>query len=155
MNDFTKRTTADGTLTLTGLKPNCEYEISKKKTVRSQSQNAYYFGVVVPMIRQGMIELGDQMTLKETDRWLLDYFKINSEDKKTTHKYLKEKFLDSVDEDTGEILNTEPRSSKLSKAEFHDFINRCIQFAAENLYTVIPPPGTQTKISFNNKKTQT
>lgn len=125
---------------------NFEIVIRKKKKIRSLSQNAYYWGVVVPMIREGLKNTGEQLTLKKTDEWLVDYLRAG--DKTQTHKFLKEKFLDSIDEETGEIKNEEPSTANLRPLEFAVFIDQCIQFAAQHLHMIIPPPGSQTKINY-------
>lgn len=101
--------------------------VEKKKRSRSLNQNAYYFGVVVKLVREGLLDVGYRFTFEET------------------HEYLKLMFLkeEKVNEQTGEILQTVGSSAGLTTSEFMDFIAEIQQWAAEYLSIEIPEPGEQ------------
>ena len=113
-----------------------EFQITleKKKKSRSLNQNGYYHAVVVPMVRQGLIDIGTKLTREET------------------HEILKMKFLkkEVVLEETGEILNYTGSSAELTTTQFMDYIAEIQQWAAEFLNIVIPDPASQANIEFEN-----
>lgn len=103
--------------------------ITRKRKQRTQNQNAYYWAVVIRLIREGFNDLGESVTDNEV------------------HEFLKFRFLRVVkyDEDTGEMLYEFSRStSALKTFEFAIYLDQCIQFAAEKLGVTIPQPYTQT-----------
>ena len=105
----------------------------RKKKPRSSPQNAYYWGVVVQLIHEAMLDVGDVVHPQEV------------------HEFLKFRFLrvQKIDHETGELKYEYSRSTTdLSTIEFMEYIEMCIQFAAEYLNTVIPPPGEQAEIQF-------
>jgi hypothetical protein len=96
---------------------------------RSNDQNAYYWGVVVPYILDGFLALG------END--------LNAD---MVHEFLKLQYLPAqiVDKETGEEQYRFPRSTKKLKTwEFCLYIDNCIQFAAEKLGVIVPPPTSE------------
>lgn len=108
---------------------NCDVQIEiKKKGKRSLPQNAYYWGVVVPEITHRLRELGND---------------VNGE---VVHEYLKGRFNSNriVVAATGEALDIPKSTTELNKEEFGSYVDRIIQFCAESLDLVIPPPNTQT-----------
>ena len=110
---------------------NVEIVIKKARSKRSLPQNAYYFSGVVPIVKQGLKDLGYIMTLSET------------------HEFLKDKFLqeEMIHPDTGEVIGKRTKSTtELSKMEMVEYIDSIIQFSAEILGVVIEPPLTQTTI---------
>jgi hypothetical protein len=78
--------------------------IQQRQTTRSNSQNRYYWGVVVPLIRQGLKEAGYRVVTKAA-----------------THKLLKSLMLkdELVNEQTGEIMTFEGSTSNLSTQQFN------------------------------------
>ena len=44
--------------------------VEKKKRSRSLNQNAYYFGVVVKLVREGLLDVGYRFTFEETHEYL-------------------------------------------------------------------------------------
>ena len=105
--------------------------LERSKTKRSHPQNKFYWSAVVPIIRQGLKDLGYTMTLEES------------------HDFLKDKFLrqELVNQDTGEVLGTRTRSTtELSKVEMVEYIDNIMEFSATILGIVIPPPEHQTTI---------
>lgn len=105
--------------------------IEKKKSKRSDAQNRYWWGVVIPIVKQGLKDAGFQ-----------DYKTGES-----VHELLKYRFLktDSVSEH-GETLERIKSSTELSKGEFMELIAEVQQWSAEYLSYIIPDPGTQTQI---------
>jgi len=107
-----------------------EITIRKKRRTRSLEQNAYYWGVVVPMIRKGLNDAGWKFGLEQS------------------HELMKAKFLqiEIVNEDTGEIIKSIGTTTNISTSEMMDYIASVQQWAAEFLSITIPDPGEQLKI---------
>jgi hypothetical protein len=105
-------------------------EVTKKINQRSSPQNRYYFGCVLPIVRDGFKDLGHKLSIEDT------------------HLFLKNRFLevDMVSED-GELIGKEIRSTKdLTKAEFGDYISEIQMFASEILNVYIPDANEQVKL---------
>lgn len=105
--------------------------IARSKSKRSDPQNKFYHAGVVPIVKQGLKDLGYIMTLAET------------------HEFLKDKFLqeEMVHPETAEVIGKRTKSTtELSKMEMVEYIDSIIQFSAEILGVVIEPPLTQTTI---------
>ena len=101
--------------------------VEKKKRKRSLNQNAFYWGCVVPICKEGLTEVGYRVTMDET------------------HEYLKKQFLkkELVNENTAEILETTGSSSELTTSEFMDYLAEIQQWASEYLNTYVPDPNEQ------------
>jgi len=105
--------------------------ITKAKKKRSNPQNAFYWGVIVPIVKNGLLEIGYKLTNERT------------------HDFLKERFLkeDLVNETTGEIMGTVSKStSSLTTSQFMDYMAEIQQFSAEYLGVQIPEPNEQLTI---------
>lgn len=106
---------------------------------RSTLQNAYYWSGVIPLVKEGLKEIG--------------YREITTNDQ--THDLMKFMFLKKqiVNELTGEVMKTIGSTTKLTTIEFNEYIDRIAQFAAEFLSVNIPPPSTQVPMfaSYNEK----
>lgn len=118
---------------------NGSYEISAKKAgTRSNQQNRYYFGIVVPLIQKGIKDLGTELTKEET------------------HEFLKAKFnadeIQVVDKNSGELLyESIPKSTtRLNKEDFSAYTEQIQRWAAEFLSIIIPDPGSQTILSYED-----
>lgn len=97
----------------------------RKKKRRSLNQNAFYWGVVIKMIKEAMNDAGENVTEQEV------------------HEFLKFRFLrvQRTDPDTAELLYEYAKSTTvLSTVEFCLYLDSCVQFGAEMLGIVIPPP---------------
>lgn len=94
---------------------------------RTSPQNRYYFGLVIPIVQQGIKDLGHDLTKDET------------------HEFLKSKFnlIEVVNKNTGEYELIPQSTTRLNKEEFGDYIRKIQLFAADFLGLVIPDPGTQ------------
>ena len=109
-----------------------EIIVRKKRRSRSLEQNAYYWGVVIPMVKEGLNDLG----------WQYD-----AED---THEYLKEQYLrvEELNEKTGELRIRTGSTKKITTTRFMEYIADIQQFASEELQTYIPDPNEQIKFEF-------
>jgi len=100
---------------------------------RSNLQNAYYWSVVVPMCRQGLYDAG------------YDEVKTNDD----AHEVLKHLFLKKqvVNKNTGETIEVDGESKKLTVPEFSVYVEHICKWAAEYMSIVIPSPN-QAMIDF-------
>lgn len=96
---------------------------------RSLPQNAYYWGVVAPMVLRGLRDAG----FDEVE---------NNED---AHEVIKNLFLKKivVSKQTGDMIEIVGSSAKLSIPEFDEFIDRICKWASEYLGVVIPSPNQE------------
>lgn len=96
---------------------------------RSIPQNAYYWAVLVPMVRAGLYDAGyDEVRTNEDAHVVLK------------HLHLKKNV---VNKQTGETYQIDGSSAALAIPEFNDFIERICRWAAEYLGIVIPSPNEQ------------
>lgn len=100
--------------------------IQKQKKTRSNPQNAFYYGVVVPIMQQCLKDAGYLMTNEQIHEML----KL---------RFLKESIL--VNEQTGEYLERIKSTTELSTIEFMEYILEIQKFAVEYFNTVIPDPN--------------
>ena len=113
--------------------PDGSYELTlKKANRRSLSQNAYYWSAVVPMIHEGLRDLGHDVNLQDT------------------HEFLKARFnsKEIVEPTTGEMLQIPQSTTEMNKEQFGEYVERISQFAAEYLNITIPSPNSQIEISY-------
>lgn len=102
----------------------------KPRKRRSNKQNAYYHAVVCDMVKEGLQEAGYR----------------DVQDAEDAHEVLKSLFLKikTINHNTGEVLSERTGSTrKLSTTEMQEYIDKCVQFAAEYLGVSIPQPGQQ------------
>lgn len=103
--------------------------IKRKKRTRSTFQNNYYWGAVIPIVRQGLRDSGVVFNSKQT------------------HDLLKYRFLkQDVPTNDGEAVERIQSTTELSTTEFMAFIAQIQQWAAEFLNTQIPDPNEQIEI---------
>jgi len=104
--------------------------VEEDKGKRSNTANAYYWGVIVEMIHAGMKDAGHEVT------------------REGTHELLKFRFLkeDRPLGNDGEFVTFVKSTTELNREEFGVYLEHCIRFAAEYLNVVIPEPGTQTEL---------
>lgn len=102
---------------------------------RSTQQNAYYFGCVIPLVFDGLRDIGFETVQTKED----------------AHEILKALFLKKeIPGPGGEMFVTVTDSTtKLSTVGFMEYLEKIAQWSAEYLNVVIPPPGMQT--SFYNE----
>lgn len=114
---------------------------------RSLPQNAYYWGVVVPMVKKGLYEAG--------------YDEVQSND--DAHEVIKHIHLRKriVSKQTGDVIDIAGSTAKLSIPEFNNFIEDVCRWSAEFLGVVIPSPNQelvmfeQTIEKYNNNVVHT
>jgi len=98
--------------------------IKPVKRRRSNPQNRYYWGVVIPSVAAGLVEAwGEVLTPDEV------------------HVMLKEMFLSRpiVDRNTGEVVShVYPSSKVLMIDQFTEYLEKIAKFAASSLGTVVP-----------------
>jgi len=100
--------------------------IQKQKKTRSNNQNAYYHGVVIPIMQICLRDAGYLMTNESVHEML----KL---------RFLKESIL--VNEETGEYLERIKSTTELSTIEFMEYILEIQKFAVEYFNTEIPSPN--------------
>ena len=107
-----------------------ELTIQRKRKRRSLMQNAYYYGVIVPLVCNGLNDAGYKVGTCET------------------HEFLKSMFnrKDLVNEVTGEILQTVGSTAAMSTVDMMDYFESITQWASEFLNIQIPAPGEQIKL---------
>lgn len=111
-----------------------EIIIQRKKKTRSVGQNAYYWGVIIPIIREGFKnQMGERLSTSEV------------------HEFLKTRFnyIEKVNENTGEILKLPKSTTKNTTTEQEEYHEECRRFADEWLNIGIPLPNTQTELEIN------
>ncbi len=103
-----------------------EIEVKKKKR-RSGQLNRYYWGVVVALIQEGMIDQGNDVSRNDV------------------HYYLKYRFnyKELVNKNGGEVIQIPDTTTELTNTQFMEYMEKCKQFAAEFLSVVIPEPMEQ------------
>lgn len=110
--------------------------IQKFRKSRSNNQNAYFWGVVVPLVQQGLIdataEVRDAQSIYQ--QILLPMFAPTR---------------DITNRDTGEVISERMTSSELSTVEFMEFIQEIQKWAAEFLGITIPDPNEKLEIQFD------
>lgn len=103
--------------------------ISKEKKSRSNPQNRYYWGAVIPIIQSGLKDAGIIMT------------------KEQTHDLLKYRFLlvEHITKD-GEVIQGMGSTSTLTTSEFMDFMAQVQRWASEFLGITLPDPNEQVEL---------
>lgn len=102
-----------------------------KRKYRSTNQNGYYWGCVVPMVRDAMNSYGNEF------------------DSDTAHEFLKKEFnTKEVEVHEGHFVKVPVSTSDLDTAEFSAYIELIRRFAAEVLGIYIPNPNEQIPIEF-------
>jgi len=104
--------------------------LEKKKTQRSSLQNRYYWGCMVPIVQQGLTNVGYEVGLDDT------------------HQFLKANFCfdEIANEQTGEVFRLTKSTTELTTTGFMEFKDKVQRWAAEFLNVNIPDPNEQTQI---------
>lgn len=107
-----------------------EITVKKKKSVRSSQQNRYYFGIVIPVLQNGLNEVGYDMN------------------KQDVHEFIKANFCynEIVNKETGEIFRVTKSTTRLNKSEFSEMIEKIKIFASEYLNVLIPDATAELTI---------
>lgn len=106
-------------------------KISRKRKTRSNLQNSYYWGVIIPIW---------------TNLLLTEWGEIHS--KQETHEFLKYNcnFREVVNEVTGEIIKLSKSTTENSTVDMELFQEKARQLAFEMFNVTIPLPNEQVKI---------
>lgn len=104
--------------------------VEKKKKKRSLEQNAYYWGVVVPIVMNGLNEAGWKFDKQMTHDFLLSQFNIK----------------EVVNTESGEIVKYIGRSSNMSTVEMMEYFMDITFWALEFLNIQIPLPNEQIEL---------
>lgn len=110
-------------------KRNVVLKMELKRKKRSNQQSRYYWGVVVPIIREAFVALGNDFSEQDT------------------HEALKAKFNCKDIENAGGVTDEIVIStSKLTTVEFMVYLERITIWAAQFLGVTIPAPNEQLTI---------
>lgn len=108
-------------------------EIKPYRPGRSNKQNAYYWGVVVSLVYEGLRDQG------------YDDIKDNDD----AHDFIKSMFFKTViyseEHDNLEVVKS---TTKFSRSEFEERIENVRRWAFEFLGVTIPPPNSQSALDF-------
>lgn len=114
-----------------------ELTLSRRRNTRSNQQNAYMWGCVIPIVRQGLIDAG----------WERE--KVNSAE--VVHELLKDMFCpreEVVNENTGEVMRLPSTTTNITTTQMMEYIADIQRWGAEFLGIQIPDPNEQTKFEF-------
>lgn len=114
-----------------------ELTLSRRRNTRSNQQNAYMWGCVIPIVRQGLIDAG----------WERE--KVNSAE--VVHEILKDLFCpreEVVNENTGEVMRLPATTTNITTTQMMEYISDIQRWASEFLGVYIPEPNEQTKFEF-------
>ena len=106
----------------------CLITIEKLSKKRSNNQNRYYHGVVIPIVKNCLKEAGYTMNNDEV------------------HELLKLKFLREVlfiNENTGDVTERVKSTTELSTSAFMDYVSEIRMFTLEYFNTDIPEPNEE------------
>lgn len=108
-----------------------EITIQKKRKKRSNPQNRYYWGLLVPFWRKLLLEEWGEVHTNES-----------------THEFLKMNFgyNEKVDESTGEIFRTPRSTTENSTVEMEEYHEVLRQKAFEMFGAAIPLPNEQIEL---------
>lgn len=102
---------------------------------RSNPQNNYFHGVVIPIVKAHLLDLGWREA--KSNEWVKNYIKFNCLIKEIHN------------EESGEVIKSLGETAGLSKSEFCDFIADVQLWSAETLGLIIPDPGEVLNLQFD------
>jgi len=108
----------------------------KKKKKRSNNQNAYYWGVVLPILQNGLLDATGELRTTQNIHYkiLLPLFAPD---------------IEIVNKQTGQILNEKLTSSELTTTQFMEYILEIQKWSAEFLGVDIPSPNEESLLNFD------
>jgi len=110
------------------------FTCKKYRKSRSNNQNAYYWGCVIPYVMDGLVGMGFEKRLLTNEN---------------VHDLLKNKFLhEDVAVDSGEFITLTKSTTDLSTTDMMDYIDEIQRWALTFLNIVIPSPGEQSEIEY-------
>jgi len=105
--------------------------IEKKKKKRSEMQNAYYWGVIIQLIK---------LAFKEQNGDIYTNLEVHEMLKIQLH------FKELVNKETGEIIKIGTTTTTDSTVQFEEYEEDCRRWASEWLNIQIPLPNEQIEI---------
>lgn len=110
--------------------------VEKAKKHRSNQQNRYMWGCLLPIVQQGLLEATGELRSVESIHYgiLLKMFAPERE---------------IVNTNTGEVITEAISSSEMSTVEFMSYIQDIQKWAAEFLGIDIPSPNEETTLNFD------
>ena len=112
---------------------NIQITIEKATKKRSNQQNRYYWGILIPIFRKTIL-----------DAWG-DYL-----DKETSHLWLKQKmnYNERVNEATGEVFKIPKSTTENTTTEQEIYHKKIRDFLFQSFNVDVPLPGEQTTLNF-------
>jgi len=109
---------------------------SKPKKSRSNNQNSYYWGVVLPLVQKGLLDATGELRSNDNIHYkiLLPLFAPTNE---------------IVNTDSGECINERLTSSEMTTTQFCEYIMEVQKWGAEFLGIDIPSPNEENLINFD------
>lgn len=108
-----------------------EITIKEKRKYRSSPQNAYYFGVIIPLAVNAIYN---------------EWGEVWSKDK--THEFFKNRFLfeEKVNEETSEIIQIPKSTTENTTLEQEEYHTKCVEFLKEWFNVTVPLPNENIRI---------
>ena len=108
-----------------------EIVIKEKKKYRSSPQNAYYFGVIIPLTVNAIYS---------------EWGEVWSKDK--AHEFFKSRFLfeERVNEQTAEIIQIPKSTTDNTTLEQEEYHLKCVEFLREWFNVEVPLPNDKIRI---------
>lgn len=109
---------------------------SKLKKSRSNSQNSFYWGVVLPLVQKGLLDATGELRSNDNIHYkiLLPLFAPTNE---------------IVNIDTGECIIERLTSSEMTTTQFCEYIMEIQKWGAEFLGIDIPNPNEENLLNFD------
>lgn len=109
---------------------------SKHKKSRSNNQNRFYWGVVLPLVQKGLLDATGELRSNDNIHYkiLLPLFAPTNE---------------IVNVDSGECINERLTSSEMTTTQFCEYILEVQKWGAEFLGIDIPSPNEENLINFD------
>jgi hypothetical protein len=108
--------------------------IEKAKKQRSNQQNRFYYGCILPIVKSCLKEAGHILN----DESVHDLIKL---------KFLKETLF--INEATGEVVERIKSTTELSTSQFMDFLAEINNFTQEYFNVTLPSPNDDLTLNFN------
>lgn len=106
--------------------------LRKYRKTRSNKQNAYYHGCVIPYVIDGIAAMGTSRSLLSAEN---------------VHEMLKGKFLgEDIANEDGEFIRINRSTTDLTTTEFMEYLADIQQWSAEFLKIYIPSPNEQSEM---------
>jgi len=104
--------------------------VERARRKRSIDQNRYYWGVVVPLVKEGLTDIGYRLTTEAVHEFLKGQFNI----------------VEIVNEKSGEIMKSIGSTTEMSTSQMMDYFSKIKEWASEYLSVYIPDPNEQLSI---------